>query len=140
MDFEIGIRCVSILRYLAEFSEKLPLCVLSRMLSTHDVPYLLAQLIEKHPWKKLNEKGKSSSWYRRPCRRLKISISDETVIYNGKWESVRPNEEGKVSKVEGQVWIGLHELLLNPKSSPYYEMTEFRISALTRVLEQFVFQ
>ena len=57
MEFDIGIKCISILRYLAEFSENLPLCVLSRMLSTHDVPYLLAQLIEKQPWKKTDVDG-----------------------------------------------------------------------------------
>lgn len=53
-------RCISILRYLAEFSDNLPLSVLSRMLATHDVPYLLVQLIESHPWKKENAEGDST--------------------------------------------------------------------------------
>lgn len=57
-EFDIGIRCISILRYLAEYADNLPLYVLSRLLATHDVPYLLAELIERHPWKKENAKGK----------------------------------------------------------------------------------
>lgn len=57
IDFDIGMRCISILRYLAEFADQLPLCALSRMLTTNDVPYLLAQLIEQQPWKKRNKKG-----------------------------------------------------------------------------------
>ena len=61
------------------------------------------------------------------------------MIYNGKWEKVKTNEEDKLSKVEGQVWIGLRELLLNPKSAPYYQMTEFRVSELTKVVEQFIY-
>lgn len=56
-EFDIGIRCISILRYLAEYVDSLPLCVLSRLLATHDVPYLLAELIERHPWKKESTEG-----------------------------------------------------------------------------------
>lgn len=51
-------RCISILRYLAEYADNLPICVLSRLLATHDVPYLLVQLIENHPWQKENTEGK----------------------------------------------------------------------------------
>ncbi|KZC13946.1 Zinc finger MYND domain-containing protein 10 [Dufourea novaeangliae] len=114
LEFDIGVRCISILRYLAEFSDALPLCVLSRMLSTHDVPYLLVQLIESHPWAKKN-------------------ADDEDMIYDGGWKKVKLNEEGKISKIEGQVWIGLRELLLNPKCAPYYEITDFRMSHLLKL-------
>lgn len=57
IEFDIGMRCISILRYLAEFADNLPLCALSRMLTTNDVPYLLAQLIEMKPWRRRNEEG-----------------------------------------------------------------------------------
>ncbi|XP_053995372.1 zinc finger MYND domain-containing protein 10 [Hylaeus anthracinus] len=114
LEFDIGMRCISILRYLAEFSDSLPICVLSRMLSTHDVPYLLVQLIESHPWTRENEEG-------------------ESMIYNGGWKKLKSSEEGKISKIEGQVWFGLRELLLNPKCAPYYEITEHRISQLLKL-------
>nr|XP_033206154.1 zinc finger MYND domain-containing protein 10 [Bombus vancouverensis nearcticus] len=112
-EFDIGIRCISILRYLAEYVDSLPLCVLSRLLATHDVPYLLAQLIERHPWKK-ESKG-------------------ENMIYNSGWKKVKSGEEGKISKIEGQVWLGLRELLLNTKSAPYYEITDHRFSQLLKL-------
>ncbi|KOC69534.1 Zinc finger MYND domain-containing protein 10, partial [Habropoda laboriosa] len=115
IEFDISMRCISILRYLAEFADNLPLSVLSRLLSTHDVPYLLVQLIEKQPWKKENTEG-------------------ENMIYNGSWKKVKPSEEGKICKIEGQVWFGLRELLLNSKSAPYYEVTEHRLSQLIKVL------
>ncbi|XP_043257962.1 zinc finger MYND domain-containing protein 10 [Colletes gigas] len=114
LEFDIGMRCISILRYLAEFSDNLPLCLLSRMLSTHDVPYLLVELIEKHPWTKENEDG-------------------ENMIYNGGWKKVKLSEEGQISKIEGQVWFGLRELLLNPKCAPYYEITMHRLSHLLKL-------
>ncbi|XP_076647141.1 zinc finger MYND-type containing 10 [Halictus rubicundus] len=114
LEFDIGIRCISILRYLAEFADNLPLSVLSRLLSTHDVPYLLAQLIESRPWIKENADG-------------------EKMIYDGSWKKIKAGEEEKISKIEGQVWIGLRELLLNPKSAPYYEITDYRISHLMKL-------
>ncbi|CAK9810143.1 Zinc finger MYND domain-containing protein 10 [Anthophora quadrimaculata] len=114
VEFDIGMRCISILRYLAEFADNLPLSVLSRLLSTHDVPYLLVQLIEREPWKKENTEG-------------------ESMIYNGSWKKVKPSEEGKICKIEGQVWFGLRELLLNSKSAPYYEITEYRLSQLLKL-------
>lgn len=56
------------------------------------------------------------------------------MIYNGSWKKMKSSEEGKVSKIEGQVWIGLRELLLNPNCAPYYEITEYRMSHLLKVL------
>ncbi|XP_061931922.1 zinc finger MYND domain-containing protein 10 isoform X2 [Apis cerana] len=113
-EFDIGIRCISILRYLAEFADKLPLYVLSRLLTTHDVPYLLVELIEKHPWTKKNTEG-------------------ENMTYNGGWRKTKLNEEEKISKIEGQIWLGLRELLLNPKSASYYEITEHRFFKLLKL-------
>jgi hypothetical protein len=57
IEFDIGMRCISIIRYLAEFVDHLPLCALSRMLSINDIPYLFAQLIEFQPWKKRTNEG-----------------------------------------------------------------------------------
>ncbi|KYQ46581.1 Zinc finger MYND domain-containing protein 10 [Trachymyrmex zeteki] len=103
-EFDIGMRCISILHYLIEILDNLPLCAISRMLAVHDVPYLFAQLIE-----------------------------NEVLMYEGSWRKIKPNEIGKINKREGQVWFGLRELLLNPKCSPYYEITEHRLSQLSKL-------
>ncbi|XP_023319023.1 zinc finger MYND domain-containing protein 10 [Trichogramma pretiosum] len=113
IEFSIGMRSISILRYLAEFADQLPLCALSRMLTTNDVPYLLSQLIEHQPWKKESE----GTW----------------KIYNGKWEDITDNDKDKICKMEGQAWFGLRELLLNPKCAPYYDITEFRMAQLIKL-------
>ncbi|XP_011495064.1 PREDICTED: zinc finger MYND domain-containing protein 10 [Ceratosolen solmsi marchali] len=114
IEFDIGMRCISIIRYLAEFADNLPLCALSRMLSINDVPYLFSQLIELQPWKKRNDKG-------------------EIMIYNGKWEKLEDENMDKICNFEGQVWFGLRELLLNPKCAPYYDITEVRMSQLLKL-------
>lgn len=56
-------RCISILHYLIEFLDNLPLCAVSRMLAIHDIPYLFTQLIENQPWRKQNEDGNISPFY-----------------------------------------------------------------------------
>ncbi|CAD6225380.1 GSCOCG00005649001-RA-CDS [Cotesia congregata] len=115
IEFDVSIKCISIIGYLGSFADSLPLTTLKRLLSTHDVPYLFAQLIELRPW---------------------IKIVDGTrMIYStiGVWEKLKEGEEDKVSKIEGQVWFGLRELLLNPKAATYYQVSEFRISALAKL-------
>ncbi|XP_012280645.1 zinc finger MYND domain-containing protein 10 [Orussus abietinus] len=111
LDFDICMRCVSILRYLSEYTDNLPLCALSRMLIVHDVPSLLIELVKRHPWKRQDESG-------------------NTLVFNGRWNTVTPEEGKKMCKMEGQVWIGLRELLLNPKSATYYDINEYRFSRL----------
>lgn len=58
------------------------------------------------------------------------------MVYTSSWEKEKPNEEDKICKLEGQVWIGLRELLLNPKCAPYYQITAFRLSELTKLQKQ----
>lgn len=113
IEFDIGIKCISILGYFATSADSLPLAVLKRLLTTHDVPYLFSQLIEKQPWKK--------------------NVDGDTFIYLSTWEKIKSSDNDKICKIEGQVWIGLRELLLNPKCVGYYEITEFRMSELIKL-------
>lgn len=55
------------------------------------------------------------------------------MIYIGGWRKTKLNEEEKISKIEGQIWLGLRELLLNPKSASYYEITKHRYFKLLKV-------
>ncbi|KAL0123225.1 hypothetical protein PUN28_007675 [Cardiocondyla obscurior] len=112
LEFDIGMRCISILHYLIEILDTLPLCAISHMLAVHDIPYLFAHLIETQPWKKQNENG-------------------DVMMYEMNWKKI--NDIRKINKREGQVWFGLRQLLLNPKCSPYYEITEHRLSQFSQL-------
>lgn len=50
--FEVGIRVLSIIRYLAENLDRLPLSVCSRMYDVYDVPILFVELLLVRPWTK----------------------------------------------------------------------------------------
>ena len=45
-------KCITILRYLCDHIDELPLGVSTRFTITHDVPVLLVQLMETKPWMK----------------------------------------------------------------------------------------
>nr|KAF6421560.1 zinc finger MYND-type containing 10 [Molossus molossus] len=50
MEFEIALKALSVLRYITDCVDSLSLSTLSRMLSTHNLPCLLVELLEHSPW------------------------------------------------------------------------------------------
>lgn len=55
--YKIGLRCISILNYLADNVNALPLSASRRMVVTHDVPWLMADLLNFRPWQRRTKKG-----------------------------------------------------------------------------------
>ena len=62
LTFDIGIRSLSIIRYLAENLEVLTLNICSRIYDTHDVPVLFAQLLLVRPWVKNGKQYRGGKW------------------------------------------------------------------------------
>ncbi|XP_023561949.1 zinc finger MYND domain-containing protein 10 isoform X2 [Octodon degus] len=52
MEFDISLKALSVLRYITDCVDSLSLSTLSRMLSTHNLPCLLVELLEHSPWKR----------------------------------------------------------------------------------------
>ncbi|XP_064451689.1 zinc finger MYND domain-containing protein 10 isoform X2 [Mirounga angustirostris] len=50
MEFEIALKALSVLRYITDCVDSLSLSTLNRMLSTHNLPCLLVELLEHSPW------------------------------------------------------------------------------------------
>ena len=55
LDFDLGMKCLSIFRYITDHAGQLSVSILNRMLNIHDVPLLLAGIIEIAPWRKEHE-------------------------------------------------------------------------------------
>lgn len=49
------------------------------------------------------------------------------------WQTVPPSEEEKLSKLDGQVWIALYNLLLSPEARDRYCLTSFAKGQLLKV-------
>ncbi|XP_068084363.1 zinc finger MYND domain-containing protein 10 [Anabrus simplex] len=106
--FDIGIRSISILNYLADKLESLPLSATSRMYATHDVPMLFQHLIITSPWTRKTAKGKIQKYI------------------DGKWQEIEGDDLVKLTRTEGQAWLGIRQLLINPRCAAHYELTEYR--------------
>nr|XP_047925989.1 zinc finger MYND domain-containing protein 10 [Anser cygnoides] len=50
MEFEISLKALSVLRFITDQVDSLPLSALTRMLNTHNLPCLLVELVEHCPW------------------------------------------------------------------------------------------
>ncbi|XP_053454392.1 zinc finger MYND domain-containing protein 10 isoform X3 [Nycticebus coucang] len=115
MEFEIALKALSVLRYITDCVDSLSLSTLSRMLSTHNLPCLLVELLEHSPWSR-REGGKLQQFE------------------SGRWQTVAPSEQQKLSKLDGQVWITLYNLLLSPGAQARYCLTSFAKGQLLKHL------
>lgn len=50
--YKIGMRCISILSYLADNVNALPLSAARRMVVTNDIPCLMADVLRLRPWQR----------------------------------------------------------------------------------------
>nr|XP_051707575.1 zinc finger MYND domain-containing protein 10 isoform X2 [Oryctolagus cuniculus] len=114
MEFEITLKALSVLRYITDCVDSLSLSTLSRMLSTHNLPCLLVELLEHSPWSR-REGGKLQRFE------------------GGRWHTVAPSEQQKLSKLDGQVWIALYNLLLSSEARARYCLTSFAKGQLLKL-------
>ncbi|XP_051558329.1 zinc finger MYND domain-containing protein 10 isoform X1 [Myxocyprinus asiaticus] len=111
LEFDISIKALSVLCYITDHIESLSLSVLSRMLSTHNVPCLLVQLVENCPW----NRGKLEKYT------------------EGKWRPILPEDQLKLNKHDGQVWIALLNLILKPDCQRKYDFNSFNKNQLLKL-------
>ncbi len=110
--YKIGIRCISILSFLTDKIDLLPLSAASRLVRTHDTPCLLSEIIHCQPW----------------MRRV---IGVEKYI-GDKWVPVRGASVLTITKSEAQTWLCLRQLLFNRNIMRNYEINEFRQRELAK--------
>lgn len=115
MEFEIALKALSVLRYITDCVDSLSLSTLNRMLSTHNLPCLLVELLEHSPWSRQGEGGTLQHFE------------------EGRWKTVPPSEQQKLSKLDGQVWIALYNLLLSPEARARYHLTSFAKGQLLKL-------
>ncbi|NWS78122.1 ZMY10 protein, partial [Crotophaga sulcirostris] len=114
IEFEISLKALSVLRFITDQVESLPLSALTRMLNTHNLPCLLVQLVEHCPW---------SCWEAGKLKKFE----------NGTWHVVPPEDRVKMTKLDGQVWIALLNLLLSPECRRKYHFDGFNKSQLLKL-------
>ncbi|XP_030061359.1 zinc finger MYND domain-containing protein 10 [Microcaecilia unicolor] len=114
LEFDIALKAMTVLRYITDNINSLPLSGLHRLLTTHNVPCLLVQMIEHCPWSR-HEKGQLKKYE------------------NGRWYPVLPENHLKMTKMDGQVWIALYNLLLRPECQQKYNFNSFNKGQLLKL-------
>lgn len=110
--YKIGIRCISILSFLTDKIDLLPLSAANRLVKTHDTPCLLSELIHCQPW----------------IRR----VNGVEKFISDKWVPVRGESLLTITKSEAQTWICFRQLLFNTNIMRNYEINEFRQRELAK--------
>ncbi|XP_075405106.1 zinc finger MYND domain-containing protein 10 isoform X1 [Tenrec ecaudatus] len=109
MEFEIALKALSVLRYITD-------CV-DRQGSVPSTPEPAHSLSMPHlysvPWALFSGK----------LQRFE----------GGRWQTVVPSEQQKLSKLDGQVWIALYNLLLSPEAWARYCLTSFAKGQLLKL-------
>jgi zinc finger MYND domain-containing protein 10 len=55
--FKVGIKCLTVLSFVVDKLEALPLSAATRLVKTHDVPCLLSEILHLRPWMRRSAKG-----------------------------------------------------------------------------------
>ncbi|EPZ35706.1 hypothetical protein ROZALSC1DRAFT_27038 [Rozella allomycis CSF55] len=95
LEFSISIFSLSILRYLTDHLDILPINSISRLIDTHDIIQSLVCLLKHAPWIKKDN-----------------LIPDKIKVFeDGQWSWVGIPDYEKVSKAEAQVWLTLLNII-----------------------------
>lgn len=115
--YKIGLRCLTILSFIADKIDILPVSVARRMVVTHDVPCLFSEVLHCQPWIR--------------------NINGVEKFIDDKWIPITEIDVIKVTKIEAHVWFCLRQLLISKEAMRFYEINEFRQRELAKC-QQFI--
>ncbi|XP_023676833.2 zinc finger MYND domain-containing protein 10 isoform X1 [Paramormyrops kingsleyae] len=115
IEFEISLKALSVLRYITDHVDSVNLSALHRLLSTHNLPCVLVRLVECCPWSHINKAGQMEKYI------------------DGRWCPIPREDQLKMTKLDGQVWIALCNLLLRLECQRKYDFNSFNKSQLLRL-------
>ncbi|RKO97943.1 hypothetical protein CAUPRSCDRAFT_1505, partial [Caulochytrium protostelioides] len=123
LQFTIAMTSISVLRYITECGEALPLGAQQRLFGHHDVPAAAIYLIHNAPWirRRVSTDAKAAS----PAPGRREATLER--FNEGRWEALAHDDVPRLGKTEAQVWLLLYNLLLEPAFQTRYPFTAFRV-------------
>lgn len=86
--------CLSIVRFITDHMADLPAAVVHQLMEVTDMPLVIVPLLELKPWMRKNRKGEIEKF------------EDQ------KWTKVPANEQGRLGKLEAQIWLTIYNLFM----------------------------
>ena len=114
IDVSIGMSCISICRYITDNFKIMSESAVQQVMERNDFPVLLVDLLEKKPWVRKGIKGEKERWE------------------DNAWVSAE-KPTSKLSKIEGQIWIALFNMVMDGKARNSYELNSYRKEQILKV-------
>ncbi|KAK9511507.1 hypothetical protein O3M35_000147 [Rhynocoris fuscipes] len=115
LSFIVTTQSLSILRFICENLDNLPLSIASRIYTIHDIPILIINLFDNGTWSKY--------------------IDGKLFKFNEySWQQWFP-EDAPLSKTEIQILLLIHQLLVKSISTSVYNFDEYRKQQFTKILK-----
>eukprot|EP00095_Tigriopus_kingsejongensis_P009988 maker-scaffold17_size721972-snap-gene-6.28 protein:Tk09988 transcript:maker-scaffold17_size721972-snap-gene-6.28-mRNA-1 annotation:"zinc finger mynd domain-containing protein 10" len=115
--FQVALKCLTILRYLTDNLNDLPLGVSTRMTITHDVPLTLVSILAEEPW-------------------IRVKHNHQEIYDGQQWKLMTEDYEA-FSTLEAQAWLALYNLMSQPVASQKYVIHDYRKTRLVKYAAQF---
>lgn len=112
LEFGISLKALSVLRYITDHTDNIS--VINHMLCIHNIPCVLVQLISCHPWSR--------------CKAGQVE-----KYMDGTWKEIPVEDQLKMTKLDGQVWIALYNLLLSESCQQKYEFNNHNKNQLLKL-------
>lgn len=113
--YKIGLRCLTILSFIADKIDTMPISIVRRMVVTHDVPCLISEVLNAKPWIR--------------------NVNGVEKYIDDKWISINDIDVVKVTKVEAHAWFCLRQLLLSKEAMGFYEINQYRQREISKCQE-----
>ena len=111
---------LTVLRYLTDYINDVPLCVMARLLDTHDAQMLLVPLLEERPWLR-----------RVPGKGGGRDVNE--VFADGRWTEQPREDRLQLTKCDAQTWLALNNLTVDAKCRAKYRYDDHRKSTMSRL-------
>ncbi|KAI9013115.1 hypothetical protein BC832DRAFT_590074 [Gaertneriomyces semiglobifer] len=123
---QTALQALAIFRYLSDHITHLPLSVMTRILNTNDMVCLAVNVLQRRCWerKRIIKSGGR-----------KEAVLERFDVEKGIWGKVERGEWERLSKLEGQVWLCLYNLLLERECQRKYEYITHNHSVVLQLRE-----
>ena len=111
---------LTVLRYLTDYINDVPLCAMARLLDTHDVQMLLVPLLEERPWVR-RVPGKNGG-----------PVVNE-IFADGRWVEQPREDRLQLTKCDAQTWLALNNLTVDAKCRAKYRYDDHRKNTMNRL-------
>lgn len=128
----VSLCSLSVLRYFTEYTNEMDLCVLARLLDTHDAIVQLVPLLEDKPWVRRRESAVKPDSGDGVRARAVMEVHDR-----GSWREMEASERQRIGSVDAQVWLSLNNLVVDRRARSKYEYDDFRKNTLVRLKRYF---